>query len=145
MNKHLKLFANHTAYEAVKNNIDKPNVVMCQSESELHYNAKKKYTPTPGLSNEEDIVELANLYIEEYNIENGTNLQLRYSMGITGDVPQWYDDCNNKYSECYLGILDSNTFTSNMLRKPSIREAGYYCYYFPESGCCKIEYYSSHS
>jgi len=38
MNKHLKLFANHTAYEAAKNNIDKPNVVMCQQENEMHYN-----------------------------------------------------------------------------------------------------------
>lgn len=38
MNKHLKLFANHTAYEAVKNNIDKPNVVMCQQENEVHFN-----------------------------------------------------------------------------------------------------------
>lgn len=41
MNKHLKLFANHTAYEAAKNNIDKPNVVMCQQEDEVHFN------PTP--------------------------------------------------------------------------------------------------
>lgn len=145
MNKHLKLFANHSAYEAAKNNIDKPNVVMCQSESELHYNAKKKYTPTPGLSNEEDIVELANLYIEEYNTENGTNLQLRYSMETSGDTPQWYDDCSNEYSDCYLGILDSNTFASNILKASAHRKEGYYCYYFPESGCCKIEYYSSHS
>ena len=38
MNKHLKLFANHTAYEAAKNNIDKPNVVMCQQEDEVHFN-----------------------------------------------------------------------------------------------------------
>ena len=38
MNKHLKLFANHTAYEAAKNNIDKPNVVMCQQEGDIHYN-----------------------------------------------------------------------------------------------------------
>jgi hypothetical protein len=29
MLKNIKLFANHTAYEAAKNNIDKPNVVMC--------------------------------------------------------------------------------------------------------------------
>ena len=38
MNKNLKLFTNHSAYNAVKNQIDKPNVVMCQSENELHYN-----------------------------------------------------------------------------------------------------------
>ncbi len=41
MLKNIKLFANHTAYEAAKNNIDKPNVVMCQQEDEVHYN------PTP--------------------------------------------------------------------------------------------------
>lgn len=51
MNKHLKLFANHTAYEAVKNNIDKPNVVMCQQESEVHYN------PIPMI-NEHEYVDL---------------------------------------------------------------------------------------
>lgn len=38
MLKNIKLFTNHTAYEAVKNNIDKPNVVMCQQEDEVHYN-----------------------------------------------------------------------------------------------------------
>ena len=38
MNKHLKLFANHTAYEAAKNNIDKPNVVLCAQEDEVHFN-----------------------------------------------------------------------------------------------------------
>lgn len=38
MNKHLKLFVNHTVYEAAKNTIDKPNVVMCQQEDEVHYN-----------------------------------------------------------------------------------------------------------
>jgi len=41
MNKHLKLFANHTAYEAAKNNIDKPNVVLCAQEDEVHYTPKK--------------------------------------------------------------------------------------------------------
>ena len=29
MNKHLKLFANHTAYNAVKDNLNKPNVSLC--------------------------------------------------------------------------------------------------------------------
>jgi hypothetical protein len=45
MNKHLKLFANHTAYEAAKNNIDKPNVVMCQQEDEVHFNPPQPIAP----------------------------------------------------------------------------------------------------
>lgn len=53
MNKHLKLFANHTAYEAVKNNIDKPNVVMCQQENEVHFSPETRLiakfnVTTPG-------------------------------------------------------------------------------------------------
>jgi hypothetical protein len=38
MNDHLKQFATHSAYEAVKNNLDKPNVVLCTQEDEVHYN-----------------------------------------------------------------------------------------------------------
>ena len=38
MNKNIKLFTNHSAYNAVKDQIDKPNVVLCQSENEIHYN-----------------------------------------------------------------------------------------------------------
>jgi len=47
MLKNIKLFTNHTAYEAVKNNIDKPNVVMCQQEDEVHYNP---IVPIPRLT-----------------------------------------------------------------------------------------------
>ena len=38
MNDHLKQFATHSAYEAVKNSLDKPNVVLCTQEDEVHYN-----------------------------------------------------------------------------------------------------------
>ena len=38
MNDHLKQFATHSAYETAKNNIDKPNVVLCTQENEVHYN-----------------------------------------------------------------------------------------------------------
>ena len=38
MNDHLKQFATHSAYEAVKNNLDTPNVVLCTQEDEVHYN-----------------------------------------------------------------------------------------------------------
>lgn len=38
MNKHLKLFANHSAYSQAESNLDKPNVVMCQQENEIHFN-----------------------------------------------------------------------------------------------------------
>ena len=38
MNDHLKQFATHSAYEAIKNNLDTPNVVLCTQEDEVHYN-----------------------------------------------------------------------------------------------------------
>lgn len=36
--KYLKLFANHSAYDSVKDNLDKPNVSLCAQENEIHYN-----------------------------------------------------------------------------------------------------------
>lgn len=38
MNKHLKLFANHSAYLQAESNLDKPNVAVCQQEGDVHYN-----------------------------------------------------------------------------------------------------------
>lgn len=38
MNKHLKLFANHSAYSQAESNLDKPNVAVCQQEGDVHYN-----------------------------------------------------------------------------------------------------------
>ena len=38
MNDHLKQFANHAAYQAAESNLDKPNVSLCVSEGEVHYN-----------------------------------------------------------------------------------------------------------
>lgn len=38
MNDHLKQFATHSAYNAVKDQIDTPNVVLCTQEDEVHYN-----------------------------------------------------------------------------------------------------------
>jgi hypothetical protein len=38
MEQYIKLFANHAAYEAVENNLDKPNVSLCVQENEVHYN-----------------------------------------------------------------------------------------------------------
>jgi hypothetical protein len=38
MNKHLKLFANHSAYSQAESNLDKPNVSLCVQEDEVHYN-----------------------------------------------------------------------------------------------------------
>ena len=38
MQQYLKQFATHSAYEAVKNSLDKPNVVLCTQEDEVHYN-----------------------------------------------------------------------------------------------------------
>ena len=46
MNDHLKQFATHSAYEAVKNNLDKPNVVLCTQENEVHFNTIKEITFT---------------------------------------------------------------------------------------------------
>lgn len=138
--KYINLYTTKTQYEA--DNRPTPSVSYIKEGGKVKYEPIKRYIPTPGLSNEEDIVELANLYIDEYNIENGTNLQLKYSIEESADFPTWYDDCSNKESKCYLGILDNiSTSRSNMLRVQPSRKEGYYCYYFPESGCCKIEYY----
>lgn len=38
MEKYLKQFATHSAYNAVKNNLDRPNVVLCVQEDEVHFN-----------------------------------------------------------------------------------------------------------
>lgn len=38
MLKNIKLFANHSAYNNVKDNLDKPNVSLCAQENEVHYN-----------------------------------------------------------------------------------------------------------
>ena len=38
MQQYLKQFATHSAYEAVKSNLDTPNVVLCTQEDEVHYN-----------------------------------------------------------------------------------------------------------
>lgn len=38
MNDHLKQFANHSAYQAVEDNLDLPNVSLCVQENEVHYN-----------------------------------------------------------------------------------------------------------
>ena len=38
MNKHLKLFANHSAYSQAESNLDKPNVTVCQQEGDVHFN-----------------------------------------------------------------------------------------------------------
>lgn len=44
MLENIKLFANHSAYDSVKNNLDKPNVSLCEQENEIHYNP---YIPPP--------------------------------------------------------------------------------------------------
>lgn len=38
MNKHLKLFVNHSAYSQAESNLDKPNVTVCQQEGDIHFN-----------------------------------------------------------------------------------------------------------
>ena len=38
MNDHLKQFANHAAYQAAESNLYRPNVSLCVSENEVHYN-----------------------------------------------------------------------------------------------------------
>ena len=45
MNKHLKLFANHSAYSQAESNLDKPNVALCQQEGDIHFNP---YDPFNG-------------------------------------------------------------------------------------------------
>ena len=38
MEQYIKQFTNNTAYNAVKDNLDRPNVVLCTQENEMHYN-----------------------------------------------------------------------------------------------------------
>lgn len=57
MEQYIKLFTNHTAYEAAKNNIDKPNVTMCQQENEVHFNP----------------IVIAQPLIATYNVEDASN------------------------------------------------------------------------
>lgn len=38
MNDHLKQFANHAAYQAAESSLDTPNVSLCVSEGDVHYN-----------------------------------------------------------------------------------------------------------
>ena len=46
MEQHIKLFANHTAYNAVKDQIDTPNVILCVQENEVHFTSS--YDPFNG-------------------------------------------------------------------------------------------------
>lgn len=52
MNKHLKLFANHSAYSQAESNLDKPNVAVCQQEGDVHYN------PAPPMIDGHEYVDL---------------------------------------------------------------------------------------
>ena len=38
MEQYIKQFTNNAAYNAVKDNLDRPNVVLCTQENEIHYN-----------------------------------------------------------------------------------------------------------
>ena len=45
MNDHLKQFVNHSAYQAVEDNLDLPNVSLCVQENEVHYNKEIEIDP----------------------------------------------------------------------------------------------------
>lgn len=80
MQQYLKQFATHSAYEAVKNNLDKPNVVMCQSEGDVHYNPIREITFN---------------IIEEYDWPDTKTRTVQYSAldGMT-----WNDWVNSQYN-----------------------------------------------
>ena len=86
MNKHLKLFANHTAYEAAKNNIDKPNVVMCQQEDEVHFNIKPNVTSTSSATKIINAYTMANV-VSEIEIDGivQPNVISSYTFNTTGE------------------------------------------------------------
>ena len=81
MNKHLKLFTNHSAYSQAESNIDKPNVVMCQQENEVHYN------PDPYKGH--DYVEIAGIKWATMNI--GANNETDYGLYFQWADPQGYN------------------------------------------------------
>lgn len=98
MNKHLKLFANHTAYEAVKNNIDKPNVVMCQQEDEVHFNP----TPQPIAPVGRAQV-FANPQCTEYADGKNDTVWIRLNQDFEfNDYTSWGDPFYSKTS-CIIG------------------------------------------
>lgn len=141
MREYIHLFETHENYEdfVESGEMLRPNVSHCVQENEVHYNPVKRYIPTPGLSNEEDIVKLANLYIEEHNITEGTNFLSIDTIGKNFDGVPINDNCSTFTQNYYVEDLIENNPT-NLLKVPSPFAPGKYIFYFPESGCCKIEW-----
>ena len=79
MNDHLKQFATHSAYEAVKNNLDTPNVVLCTQEDEVHYN------PYVDPCQQYDYVEIAGIKWATKNVGacDVTDPGLYFQWGVT--------------------------------------------------------------
>ena len=86
MNKHLKLFANHSAYSQAESNLDKPNVAVCQQEGDVHYN------PAPDPFNGHVYVDLG--------LPSGT-LWATMNVGATNETD---------YGNYYMYGMGSNTY-----------------------------------
>jgi len=89
---YINLYTTKTQYET--DNRPTPSVSYIEEGGEVKYEPVKRYIPTPGLSNEEDIVELANLYIEEYNITEETNFLSIDTIGKNFDGVPINDNCS---------------------------------------------------
>ena len=107
MEQHIKLFASHRAYNTVKDQIDKPNVVMCQSEGDIHYNPVSVLPENQGLwewfnrkfgeSVTSDDFEVFSTEPMTYYIENGLDSPGQYShnLQIYTDIIPCFDETPN--------------------------------------------------
>lgn len=100
MNDHLKQFATHSAYEAVKNNLDTPNVVLCTQEDEVHYN------PYVDPCQQYDYVEIAGIKWATKNVgacdvtDPGLYFQWGDTQGYTAE------QCGSGEGQKYFGWED---------------------------------------
>lgn len=91
MNKHLKLFANHSAYSQAESNLDKPNVVVCQQEGDVHFNPYietriiAKYNVTDTESSTKIINDTRNIGNVEIDGIQQSNVISSYKFSTTGE------------------------------------------------------------
>lgn len=92
MNKHLKLFANHSAYSQAESSLDKPNVAVCQQEGDVHYNpwVETRLVATFNVTNTSNTTRLASNItnnISEIEIDNVIQPSVvgSYTFNTTGE------------------------------------------------------------
>ena len=97
MNDHLKQFANHAAYQAAESSLDTPNVSLCVSEGDVHYNPyvphdySQDYLTFVALETGTFKFRTENINnIISYSIDNGTTWTQGKNVSVTnGDKVMW--------------------------------------------------------